>query len=57
MRDSDVDTGREGVTARRVFRELAVRRRYWLVLVFDLQAVLDTAAPPGQRTSPPVERP
>ncbi|MFE9724175.1 hypothetical protein ACFYQ5_11430 [Streptomyces sp. NPDC005794] len=52
VRDSDGDREREGVTARQIFGELAVLRRYWLVLVFDLQAVIDTAAPPGQETFP-----
>ncbi|MBK0373882.1 MULTISPECIES: hypothetical protein [unclassified Streptomyces] len=54
VRDSDGDMEREQVTARQIFHELAVLRRYWLVLVFDLQAVIDTAAPPGQRTFPAV---
>ncbi|WP_428935364.1 hypothetical protein [Streptomyces sp. ACT015] len=53
VRNSDGDMEREEVIARQIFHELAVLRRYWLVLVFDLQAVIDTAAPPGQRTFPP----
>ncbi|MFJ9425643.1 hypothetical protein [Streptomyces sp. NPDC101249] len=53
VRNSDGDMEREEVIARQIFHELAVLRRYWLILVFDLQAVIDTAAPPGQRTFPP----
>ena len=52
--DSDGDTERERATARQIFHDLAALRRYWLVLVFDLQAVIDTAAPPGQEAFPAV---
>jgi hypothetical protein len=45
---------RERATADRVFHELAAMRKYWLVLVFDLQMVLETAAPPGRTPFPPV---
>lgn len=52
VRESNGDLEREGVTARQIFHELSILRRYWLVLVFDLQTVIDTAAPPGRGTFP-----
>ncbi|KPC78583.1 MULTISPECIES: hypothetical protein [Streptomyces] len=52
VRDSDGDMERERRTARQIYHDLTVLRRYWLALVFDLQAVIDTAAPPGQGTFP-----
>ncbi|MGW0791176.1 hypothetical protein ACWD04_23760 [Streptomyces sp. NPDC002911] len=52
VRESNGDMKREKVTAGQVFHELAILQRYWLVLVFDLQAVIDTATPPGQGTFP-----
>lgn len=54
VRESNGAREREEVISRQIFRELATLRRYWLVLVFDLQTVIDTAAPPGQGTFPPV---
>lgn len=46
VRDFGGDKNRERGEAERVFNRLADLQRYWLVLVFDLQTVIATAAPP-----------
>ncbi|GGK04980.1 hypothetical protein GCM10011583_40860 [Streptomyces camponoticapitis] len=43
IRDFDRDMERQGLTAARIFQNLAVLGTYSMVLVFDLQRVLDSA--------------
>jgi len=52
VRESNSSMEQEAVISRQIFHELATLRRYWLVLVFDLQTVIGTAAPPGQSAFP-----
>ncbi|MFD8115129.1 hypothetical protein [Streptomyces microflavus] len=47
------DRERERASAEHIFNRLAELRRYWPALVFDLQAVIATAAPPKRETFPP----
>ncbi|MET7500471.1 hypothetical protein [Streptomyces microflavus] len=53
LRDFGGDRERERASAEPIFNRLAELRRYWLALVFDLQAVIATAAPPKRETFPP----
>ncbi|MEU3208871.1 hypothetical protein ABZ702_34385 [Streptomyces cyaneofuscatus] len=52
VRDFEGHRDREQARAEHVFNRLADVRRYWLVLVFDLQTVIATAAPPKQEVFP-----
>lgn len=53
VRDPAGDKDREQAVAERLFHRLAALQRYWLVLVYDLQTVIGSAAPPGRDPYPP----
>ncbi|NEB93961.1 hypothetical protein [Streptomyces bauhiniae] len=52
VRDFGGDKDRERLTAEDLFHRLAALQRYWLVLVFDLQKVIDRSAPLGHDLHP-----
>ncbi|MFF1795372.1 hypothetical protein ACFVXQ_14345 [Kitasatospora sp. NPDC058263] len=60
VRDIDRDMDRQLAVARRILRHLADTKRYWVVLVYELQLYIESAAP-GERGSqiwpPAVSRP
>ncbi|MBK3585792.1 hypothetical protein [Streptomyces sp. PvR018] len=47
------DGERERASAEHIFNRPAELRRYWPALVFDVQAVIATAAPPKREAFPP----
>ncbi|MCD0484585.1 hypothetical protein LO771_19840 [Streptacidiphilus sp. ASG 303] len=51
IRDFDRDRERQGGTARQIFRNLAALDRYWLVLVYDLQTLINSASPSSAQTA------
>ncbi|MFI2609442.1 hypothetical protein [Kitasatospora sp. NPDC018619] len=55
VRDVDRDLERQSAAARRIVRALADTRRYWVVLVYELQAYIESAAPgdTGSQLWPP----
>ncbi|MFJ9952123.1 hypothetical protein [Kitasatospora sp. NPDC091207] len=60
VRDIDRDMDRQLAVARRIVRHLADTKRYWVVLVYELQSYIESAAPgeTGSQIWPPaVSRP
>ncbi|WP_033355771.1 hypothetical protein [Kitasatospora aureofaciens] len=57
VRDVDRDADRQLAVARRIVRYLADTRRYWVVLVYELQSYIESAAPgaTGSQLWPPAK--